>query len=142
MSHSITSDCTGCTACVNICPVNAIAGERKSLHVIDAAVCIDCGACGRICPSQAVHDPKGELCQMLKRAQWPKPSVDTDKCISCGVCLQACPSGVLDFETELGHRVHAAAWLKDPANCIGCAFCKTACPVVAIVMSDLVTINA
>jgi electron transport complex protein RnfB len=142
MSHNITTDCTGCTACVKICPVNAITGERNNLHIINAGVCIDCGACGRICPSQAVYDQKSELCQMLKRAQWPKPLVDSDKCISCGVCLQACPTGVLDFETELDRRVHAAAWLKDPANCIGCAFCETACPVVAIVMSELETINA
>jgi ferredoxin len=142
MSHSITSACTGCTACVKICPVNAITGERKSQHVIDAGICIDCRACGRICPSQAVHDQKGELYQMLKRTQWPIPLIDPDKCISCGVCLQACPTGVLDLEAEAGFGVHTAAWLKDPVNCISCAFCETACPVVAIVMGELVPINA
>ncbi len=142
MSHGITSDCNGCTACVKVCPVNAITGERKSLHIIDAGVCIDCGACGRICPYQAVKDQMGESCQMLKRSQWPKPLVDADKCISCGVCLEACPTGVLDFDTGSGNRVHVTAWLKDPVNCIGCAFCEAACPVVAIVMKDPETINA
>ena len=139
MSYSITSICTGCTACVNICPVNAITGERKSLHVIDTGICIDCGACGRICPSQAVHDTKGELCQMLKPIQWLRPLVDPDKCISCGVCLQACPVGVLDFEVELDQREHAIAWLEDPVNCIGCAFCEAACPVAAISMKAAVS---
>ena len=136
MSYSITSDCTGCTACVKICPVGAITGERKSLHVIDMSMCIDCGACGRICPFRAIHDQKGGLCHMLKRPLWLRPLISSEKCISCGVCLQACPNGVLDFEPEVDHRVHAIAWLKDPDNCIGCSFCETACPVVAIMMKS------
>jgi electron transport complex protein RnfB len=142
MSHTITSTCTGCTACVRICPVNAISGERKSLHVIDIDICIDCGACGRICPSEAIHDADDRLCQMIKRNQWLKPIVDSHKCISCGVCLQVCPTGVLDFEAEFDQGAHAIAWLKDPTRCIACALCETACPVAAIVMEEPVLINA
>ncbi len=47
-------NCVGCTACARNCPVNAIAGERKGLHLIDQAVCIKCGACLEKCKFNAV----------------------------------------------------------------------------------------
>jgi electron transport complex protein RnfB len=136
MSHRITSSCTGCTACVNICPVKAITGERKTLHVIDATICIDCGACGRICPSQAVEDQDGILSRAIKKALWLKPVIAKDKCISCGVCLEICPTGALDFDEPHDQWVHVIAYLKEPVNCIGCSFCEEACPVVAIAMTE------
>jgi electron transport complex protein RnfB len=135
MSHSISQTCTGCTACINICPVKAITGQRHSLHVIDAAICIDCGACGRLCPFQAVDDQYGTTCRAVKRSQWLKPVIAEDKCISCGVCLEICPTGALDFN-DLNQRPHAIAYLKEPANCIGCMFCESACPVAAISMVE------
>jgi NADH:ubiquinone oxidoreductase subunit F (NADH-binding)/(2Fe-2S) ferredoxin len=46
--------CTGCGACVSVCPVNAIAGEKKQPHVIAAGKCIKCGACFEICPAAAI----------------------------------------------------------------------------------------
>jgi len=47
-------NCVGCTACARNCPVNAIAGERKGLHVIDQETCIKCGACLEKCKFNAV----------------------------------------------------------------------------------------
>jgi len=134
MSFLINSTCTGCTACVKICPVNAITGERKNLHSIDPEVCIDCGACGRICPDQAILDQLGSLCQAVKRAFWLKPAILEKKCISCGICLQVCPTGVLGFGKLVDQQVRAIAHLRDPGHCIGCSFCEIACPVEAIVM--------
>ncbi|MCL2508085.1 MAG: NADH-quinone oxidoreductase subunit NuoF [Oscillospiraceae bacterium] len=46
--------CTGCTACVKKCPANAINGERKAAHVIDAELCIKCGRCEEVCRFGAV----------------------------------------------------------------------------------------
>ena len=139
MSYAIISTCTGCTACVKICPVNAITGVRKGYHTIDRAICIDCGACGRICPAQAVLDASGELCQTLKRSLWLQPIILADKCISCGICLEVCPTSALDFAALTDHRVRAIAWLKDGRGCIGCSFCAIACPVDAMVMETLKT---
>jgi Fe-S-cluster-containing hydrogenase component 2 len=32
------------------CPVEAISGERKKVHVINQELCIKCGACLEVCP--------------------------------------------------------------------------------------------
>lgn len=137
MTHIIIEACTGCTACVKICPVTAISGERKALHVIDAAVCIDCGACGKVCPSAAIFNAEGELCQSLKKAMWLKPVVLQSKCVACGACIQVCPTSVLEFDEASGEHVIPA--LIDEKNCIGCSFCEAACPTHAIEMRVLVT---
>lgn len=46
--------CTGCTACMNICPKNAISMEEDKegfKHpVIDQDKCINCGLCQKTCP--------------------------------------------------------------------------------------------
>lgn len=47
-------NCVGCTACARNCPVNAISGERKGVHVIDQTTCIKCGACLEKCKFNAV----------------------------------------------------------------------------------------
>jgi NADP-reducing hydrogenase subunit HndC len=46
--------CVGCTACARACPVGAISGERKELHIVNPAICIKCGACMEKCKFDAV----------------------------------------------------------------------------------------
>ncbi len=52
--YMITDDCTGCTACARKCPVDAISGVRKELHVIDLEKCVRCGVCRDVCNFDAV----------------------------------------------------------------------------------------
>lgn len=54
LSIVITEDCIGCTACKRVCPVDAISGDVKQLHIIDQAICIKCGACIPKCPKKAI----------------------------------------------------------------------------------------
>lgn len=48
------SNCCGCEACSNICPVNAIEMKLDSegfpYPLINPKLCIECGACTRVCP--------------------------------------------------------------------------------------------
>jgi NADH-quinone oxidoreductase subunit F len=46
--------CKGCTMCAKVCPVQAISGERKQVHVIDEDKCIKCGECAKVCRLGAV----------------------------------------------------------------------------------------
>jgi NADP-reducing hydrogenase subunit HndC len=42
--------CIGCRQCLKICPVNAIQGDLKYIHIVDQKRCIKCGQCLEVCP--------------------------------------------------------------------------------------------
>jgi NADH-quinone oxidoreductase subunit F len=50
----IPENCTGCGACVKVCPQDAISGEKKEPHVINQELCIQCKMCLSRCPSDAI----------------------------------------------------------------------------------------
>ncbi len=44
--------CTGCHICFKACPVDAITGNPKDIHLIDQELCIKCGMCLEKCPTK------------------------------------------------------------------------------------------
>ena len=54
--------CQACMICARKCPVDAIDGGKKRIHVIDQDKCTRCGTCMEVCPSRfaAVTKLSGE----------------------------------------------------------------------------------
>ncbi|MBC7766264.1 MAG: 4Fe-4S binding protein, partial [Hyphomonadaceae bacterium] len=54
LQYTVLDNCKGCGICIKQCPVDAIKGEKKAMHVIDQEKCIKCGACEDKCPFKAI----------------------------------------------------------------------------------------
>ncbi|MFC1679121.1 hydrogenase iron-sulfur subunit [Elusimicrobiota bacterium] len=54
--------CQACMLCTKRCPVEAIEGGKKRIHVVDQEKCIKCGTCLEACPPRfdAVKEISGE----------------------------------------------------------------------------------
>jgi NADH:ubiquinone oxidoreductase subunit F (NADH-binding)/(2Fe-2S) ferredoxin/Pyruvate/2-oxoacid:ferredoxin oxidoreductase delta subunit len=54
--------CSACMICLRKCPVDAITGGKKRIHVIDQEKCTNCGTCFEVCPARfgAVRRISGE----------------------------------------------------------------------------------
>lgn len=63
ISYYIDPDkCRACMICLKKCPVEAIDGGKKKIHIIDQEKCTNCGTCFEVCPSRfsAVKKISGE----------------------------------------------------------------------------------
>jgi ferredoxin len=62
----LPSACTGCLACKNACPSDAIRGTLKESHLIDQSKCIKCGACYEACRFEAIETERDAAIQIVE----------------------------------------------------------------------------
>src|SRR5690606_9886400 len=48
------SACIGCTLCIDACPVDAILGAARQMHVVMTALCSGCELCVPPCPVDCI----------------------------------------------------------------------------------------
>ena len=51
----ILDNCTGCTLCAQVCPVNAIQAQPYQVHQVADDLCTRCGMCVSACPEDAIR---------------------------------------------------------------------------------------
>lgn len=61
----VSSVCTGCTHCMNVCPTGAIRIKNGKASLNEAA-CTDCGMCLKSCPRQAIIVEQDDFTQIFK----------------------------------------------------------------------------
>jgi NAD-dependent dihydropyrimidine dehydrogenase PreA subunit len=54
--------CTGCGACMEVCPHGVFAIEKGKAGIVDRDRCMECGACMMNCPFGALFVDKGVGC--------------------------------------------------------------------------------
>ena len=62
--------CTGCGACVEVCPHAVFRVESGKARVEGREYCMECGACARNCPSGAITVTPGVGCAAAILAGW------------------------------------------------------------------------
>ncbi|MDD4875783.1 MAG: NADH-quinone oxidoreductase subunit NuoF [Dehalococcoidales bacterium] len=76
--YILPGKCQGCLICKRNCPVDAIAGDKRMIHLIDQNKCIKCGVCLEVCPSRfnAVTKVSGEQMitpkELISVGSWEK----------------------------------------------------------------------
>jgi ferredoxin len=81
-----TSTCTGCGACIDVCPHGVIELRGKKAAIRDRGLCMECGACARNCPAKAISVSSGVGCAaaiIQGKLRGGAPSCD---CGSGGAC--------------------------------------------------------
>lgn len=105
--------CTGCLACMNICPKDAIVYKEDEygvpVAVINQDKCIECGACVKVCP---VNNPVEKKEPLACYAAWSNNAGEREFSTSGGIAAEISKTIVND-----GGVVFGAAFDSDMNVC-------------------------
>jgi len=79
--------------------------EHKPWYV-NIEKCTGCGACVDVCPISVPHEweqnlkPRKAIYSMFPQAAPMKFAIDRDRCIECGLCMQVCGLDAIDLSQE------------------------------------------
>ncbi len=79
--------CTGCGACLEVCPHAVLELREGKARVRDPALCMECGACARNCPFGAITVQAGVGCAgaiILGKLKGTAPTCDGSASCGCG----------------------------------------------------------
>lgn len=81
--------CTGCFACMNICPHDAIScgtdEMNKTIPIVSSDKCTECGFCAKICPA---NHPVQKNYPLKCFAAWSKDEQERKYCSSGGIATE------------------------------------------------------
>jgi NAD-dependent dihydropyrimidine dehydrogenase PreA subunit len=86
--------CSGCGACVDVCPHAVFRLESGKASIARRETCMECGACARNCPAAALSVRSGVGCAaaiIIGKLRGMAPTCGGDSCCgddspSCGPC--------------------------------------------------------
>lgn len=108
MNISVVKTCTGCFACLNICPKHCISITDDIIHhhypKVDENVCVDCQLCVKVCPE--IQKPKLQV-PMLTYAAWRNNEEEKKKSSSGGLAFILSQRFI-----ETGGVVYGASFIK------------------------------
>lgn len=122
--------CTGCDACVAVCPEQVLRRGEAGHPVFDPSLgaCVFCRRCVEACESGALADDAA--------GPWTIRAEVASSCltlngVTCFSCRDACGEAAIRFRPALG----GARAELDASRCTGCGACIGVCPVSAIALS-------
>lgn len=74
LANIAESECIGCTRCIQACPVDAILGAAKQMHVVIDAECTGCEKCVDTCPVDCIV--MRALPARIATWAWPYPDAE------------------------------------------------------------------
>ena len=107
-------DCTGCSACENVCGVSAISLKEDSegflYPEIDSDKCVGCNMCQKVCPvansySNALYDNKKAYIGVTKHTEYSKSSA------TIGVCTMISESIIKQGGVVYGCWLDETNWM-------------------------------
>ena len=128
--ESVRSACTGCGACVEMCPQHIVKLDRRNLVSIDVtdAECTFCGICVEACGEEVFQRT---LQPVFAHAAQIGAECFAARGIVCQSCGETCPEEAIRFQVLVGGPALPSL---DADRCSGCGACLGVCPAGAIAL--------